>query len=313
MSISPHRRRVPAPGIVLAFALIGISFAGPLVRLSNADPLAIAAWRLGFSLVIVGGFLLATRQWREWRGADFRTLLLSALAGVFLALHFWAWNASVHLTSIAASVTLVSMQPAIVAALSAVLLREAPTWKQVAGMGIAICGAIVIALPDLRGAQPLLQNGPLFGNLLALSGALTASLYYTIGRFARGTLGIWAYVAIAYSAALVTLLLIAGLRGTALTPQPSREIGIFAGLALGPMLLGHTGMNWALKYLPAYIVNLLVLGEPVGATLLGAVIPAIHQVPPAATLLGGAIVLAGVVIAARSPAKPAPDEAIQRA
>ena len=45
------------------------------------------------------------------------------------------------------------------------------------------------------------------------------------------------------------------------------------------MLLGHTGMNWALKYLPAYVVNLTVLGEPVGATLLGALIPAIAQVP----------------------------------
>jgi drug/metabolite transporter (DMT)-like permease len=62
------------------------------------------------------------------------------------------------------------------------------------------------------------------------------------------------------------------------------------------MLLGHTGMNWALKYLPAYVVNLVVLGEPVGATLLGAVIPGIRQVPSTTTLIGGAVILTGVLL-----------------
>jgi drug/metabolite transporter (DMT)-like permease len=292
-----------SPAVVLAFALLGISFAGPLVRLSNADPLAIAAWRLGFSLFIVAAFVIATGEWREWKLAGRGTLLLSALAGVFLALHFWAWNASIHLTTIAASVTLVSTQPAIVAALSAILLREAPTWRQVAGMAVAIAGAFIIAAPDLRADQPLLANSAMLGNVLAVSGALTASLYYTIGRHARGKLGVWSYVAIAYSAAFVTLVAIAAWRRVPLAPQPSREIAIFAGLALGPMLLGHTGMNWALKFLPAYVVNLLVLGEPVGATALGAIIPAIHQVPSPTTLVGGAIVLGGVVIAATAPAR----------
>jgi drug/metabolite transporter (DMT)-like permease len=288
----------PSPGVVLAFALVGISFAGPLVKLSNADPLAIAAWRLGFSLVIVAGFLLATGEWRQWRDAGRATLLISALGGIFLALHFWAWNASIHMTTIAASVTLVSIQPAIVAALSAILLREAPTWRQIGGMAVAITGAFLIALPDFRAHQTLLANSALLGNLLAVSGAVTASLYYTIGRYARGKLGVWSYVAVAYSAAFLTLLVIAGWRELPLAPQPEREVAIFAALALGPMLLGHTGMNWALRFLPAYVVNLLVLGEPVGATVLGAVIPAIHQVPSAMTIVGGIVVLTGVVVAA---------------
>jgi drug/metabolite transporter (DMT)-like permease len=64
------------------------------------------------------------------------------------------------------------------------------------------------------------------------------------------------------------------------------------------MLIGHTGMNWALKYLPAYVVNLTVLGEPVGATILGALIPSIRQIPTVSTLVGGAVVLGGVLIAA---------------
>ena len=286
------------PYIVLALSLLGISFAGPLVRLSSADPVVIAVWRLGFSLVIVAGFLVATREWRDWRRITWREVLLAVAGGVALALHFWAWNASIHLTTIAASVTLVSLQPAVVAAISAIALREAPSRRQLLGIAIAIAGAIVIAAPDLRADVGLGGNRPAVGNLMAISAAFTAAIYYTIGRRLRASLGIWAYVTIVYFAAFVTLGVIALARGVALGPQPPREMAIFAALAIGPMLIGHTGMNWALKFLPAYVVNLTVLGEPVGATLLGALIPSIRQIPTIATLVGGAIVLTGVVIAA---------------
>jgi drug/metabolite transporter (DMT)-like permease len=286
------------PYWVLALSLLGIAFAGPLVRLSDADPLAIAVWRLGFSLLIVGAFLAVTGQWRDWRKITAGELLLAAVGGVSLALHFWAWNASIHLTTIAASVTLVSLQPAVVATISAIALREAPSKRQIVGIAVAIAGALIIAAPDFNAGIAPAGNRPLLGNLLATSAAVTAGFYYTIGRRLRRSLGIWAYVGIVYSAAFLTLLLIALSRGTVLAPQPPREIAIFAGLALGPMLLGHTGMNWALKYLPAYVVNLTVLGEPVGATLLGALIPSIRQIPTLNTLVGGAIVLGGVLVAA---------------
>jgi drug/metabolite transporter (DMT)-like permease len=286
------------PYWVLALSLLGVSFAGPLVRLSAANPVTIATWRLGFSLVIVAAFLVGTGEWRDWKRITPLELGLAAGAGVSLALHFWAWNASIHLTTIAASVTLVSMQPVVVAAISAVALREAPTSRQLLGIAVAIAGAFVIAAPDLERGEGVTANAPLLGNVLAISGAITAAIYYTIGRRLRRSLGIWGYVGIVYSTAFVVLALIAFAGGIPLLPQPSREIAIFAGLALGPMLLGHTGMNWTLKFLPAYVVNLTVLGEPVGATLLGALLPSIRQIPPPSTLLGGAIVLVGVIIAA---------------
>ena len=286
------------PYWILALSLLGIAFAGPLVRLSSADPLAIAVWRLALSLLIVGVFLVATGEWRDWRKITPGELMLAAAGGVSLALHFWAWNASIHLTTIAASVTLVSLQPAVVAMISAVALREAPSRRQMLGIAIAIAGALIIAAPDFQGGIAPAGNRPLLGNLLATSAAITAALYYTIGRRLRRTLGIWAYVGIVYSAAFLTLFAIALSRGVALAPQPPREMAIFVGLAIGPMLIGHTGMNWALKYLPAYVVNLTVLGEPVGATLLGALIPSIRQIPTVNTLVGGAIVLGGVLVAA---------------
>lgn len=288
------------PYWVLALSLLGISIAGPLVRLSSADPAVIAVWRLGFSLLIVACFLVATGEWRHWRHIHYGEFLVAAAGGIALALHFWAWNASIHLTTIAASVTLVSLQPAVVAVISAVFLRESPSKRQIAGIAIAIAGAFIIAAPDLRGGLAPAGNQALQGNLLAMSAAVTAAIYYSIGRRLRASLGIWAYVSIVYTAAFLTLSIIATARGVAIGPQPPREIAIFAALAIGPMLIGHTGMNWALKFLPAYVVNLTVLGEPVGATILGAFIPAIRQIPTIATLVGGAVVLTGVIIAADS-------------
>ena len=286
------------PFWVLALALLGISVAGPLVRLSVADAVVIAVWRLGFSLVVVGGFVVGTGQWRDWRRIAPGEWALAMLAGAALALHFWAWNASIHLTTIAASVTLVNLQPAFVAALSAVLLREPPTRKQVVGIAIATLGAVTIAAPDFRGGLLSGANHPFAGNLLAVSAAITAAIYYTVGRRLRRSLRIWSYVGLVYAVAFLVLGAIAVVRGVQLYPQPPREIAIFAALALGPMMLGHTGMNWALEFLPAYVVNLTVLGEPVGATLLGALLPGIRKIPSLTTLVGGAIVLGGVVIAA---------------
>ena len=288
-----------SPFWVLAGALLGISFAGPLVRLSAADPLAIAVWRLGFSLIIVAAFLIATGEWRQWRSLTIRDAAIATFAGVALALHFWAWNASIHLTTIAASVTLVNLQPAMIIGISALFLRETPTMRQLIGIAIAVAGAVVIAMPELGNSASTAGHDATLGNLLATSAAVTAAIYYTIGRHLRASYGVWAYVGLAYTACFLALLLFAGISHVSLTPQPAREVAIFGALAIGPMLLGHTGMNWALKYLPAYVVNLTVLGEPIGATILGAILPGIRQIPPVITLVGGAIMLVGVVIAVR--------------
>ena len=96
----------------------------------------------------------------------------------------------------------------------------------------------------------------------------------------------------------MTLLALAAIARAPLAPQPPAELAIFVALALGPMLLGHTGLNWALKHSPAYVVNLTLLGEPVGATLIAALLPGIRETPSPATLVGGAVLLAGILMAA---------------
>src|SRR4051812_29058389 len=138
--------------LVLGLALVGISLSGPLVRLSHAAPLSIAAWRLAFSLVIIGIALLITGEWRQWKTLTVGELGLAAGAGALLALHFWSWNTSITLTSVAASVVLVNTQPVVVAVMSTLFLREAPSPRQWAGIAIGMAGALIVASPDFRPA-----------------------------------------------------------------------------------------------------------------------------------------------------------------
>lgn len=303
---TPPRR---SPLLVLALSLVGISFAAPLIRLSDADPLVIATWRLGFSMIIVAAALLIGGGWREWRTLSATEYGYAMGAGGLLAAHFWSWNASLRYTSVAASVALVNLQPVIIAIVSAVWLRESPSRWQWVGIALAVLGALVVGVADIPGGlaaigPAILGEGQagaraLFGDALALLGAVTAAGYYLIGRRIRQHLGLWPYVALVYGAAFLSCLTLTQLAGKTLAPQPPRELAIFAGLAVGPMLLGHTGMNWALGHLPAFIVNLTTLGEPIGATVLAAVLPGIAEVPGWGTVAGGVLVLGGVILAAR--------------
>ncbi len=280
--------------LVLAVAIAGISVSGPLARLSTAAPLAIAAWRLGLALVVIAVFLSGTGSWRELRTLSPRDLLLAVGAGAMLALHFWSWIASLAFTTVAASVVLVNLHPVVIVTASALLLHERPTQQQVWGLVVAMAGAVLIGVGDAgRGGA---ASNALLGDLLAVIGAVTVGLYYVAGRSLRQRLSLWPYVFVVYGACFGVVLALAAALGVPLWPQPPRDLAIFAGIALGPMLLGHTGFNWSLRYVPAYVVSLAILAEPVGATLLAFLLPSIAETPSAWTMVGGGVILGGLVV-----------------
>jgi drug/metabolite transporter (DMT)-like permease len=254
--------------------------------------LVISAWRLLFSVGFIAFLLLGRRSFRRGVRLSRKEWVLGVGAGLLLAGHFWAWVAAVQFTTIANSAVLVSTQPLFVAALSVAFLGEHPTWRQWVGILVAISGTAVIGSGSFAlGGQALLGDG------LALAAAVMAAGYFSIGRSLRKKLDLWAYTGLVYGAAAV-LLLVAVLAspGAPLTGYPSRDWLVFLALAAGPMMIGHTGINYALRYLPAYVANLASLGEPVGATLIAWALPAIGEVPSSQTLLGGVLILAGIAL-----------------
>jgi len=252
--------RRPHPYLVLLAAVLAVSWAAPLIRLTAAPPLAIAAWRLTLASLVLLPLFARPRARAGWGALGPRERGIAFLAGVALALHFATWITSLRLTSVAASAVLVSLSPVFAWVLSAVLLRERPTRLQAAGIVVGVVGAAVIAVGDARAGG----RHVLLGDLLALLGAVCAAAYLVVGRRLRARLGLVAYVTPVYGVAAAVLLAWAGLRGEAFRPYAAADWAIFAALAAGPMLVGHTGFNYALRYLPAYSVNVGVLAEPVG-------------------------------------------------
>jgi len=274
-----------SPLVVLILAVLATTYAGPIVRLAAAPALAIAFWRLTLVLPVTGG--LAVRARRGAWGVGRVELGLMALSGLLLAAHFWTWIASLRFTTVASSVVLVSLKPIFVWALAAVWLHEHPSRREAWGIGVAVVGATLIGIGDAR-----LSLGALGGDALALAGALTAAGYYVIGRRVRATVGVWTYATLVYAVAALTLFTTALARGVPLTGFAARDWAVFGALAAGPMLVGHTGMNYALKHYRATTVNVAALGEPVGATLIAWL--GLHEVPSLAVMVGAAVVLTGI-------------------
>ncbi len=277
-----------SPLLVLIVAVLATTYAGPIVRFATAPAVAIAFWRLVLVLPVTFG--LATRE-RQRTSVMREAFPLMLLAGVLLAVHFWTWIASLRFTTVASSVVLVSLKPIFAWGIAALWLGEHPAPTERWGIALAVAGATLIGLGDAR-----LSLGALGGDVLALAGALTGAGYYVIGRRVRRTVGIWSYASAVYAVAALLLGFSAALRGAPLTGFGGRDWTVFGAMAAGPMLLGHTGMNYALKHYRATTVNVAALGEPVGASLIAWLVPSIHEVPPPAALLGGVLVLLGIAM-----------------
>ncbi len=301
---APGGRAPVPPVLVLVLAVTAFSWAGPLVRFTDASALAISAWRLILSVVLIAAIVaLRPQSRRDLARLRRRDLVLAGAAGTLLALHFWSWIASVQYTTIASSVMLVSTQPLFVALLSALFLAERPRPREWTGMAVAVVGTAWIGWGDLA-----LGGTALLGDALALAAALLAAIYYSIGRALRPRLDLWSYVLLVYGAAALVLgLLVLVTPGVPFVTGYTRSDWlVFAALAAGPMLIGHTGVNYALRYVRAYLANLAVLGEPIGATLIAWALPAIAERPSPSLLAGGGLILAGVAIALSGPIRPNP-------
>jgi drug/metabolite transporter (DMT)-like permease len=173
------------------------------------------------------------------------------------------------------------------------LLRERVTRRIAVGIGIAVGGIAAMSFGDFLGGV-LVGPAPLYGNALALFGAVMAAGYVLAGRSLRQRLALVPYVVVVYGVCTVSLLAVVLTQGEPLSGYPPREWAVFVGLAVGPGLFGHTVINWALGYLDSSVVSVSLLGEPVGATVLALAL--LGEAPTQFTVVGGIVVLAGIYL-----------------
>jgi drug/metabolite transporter (DMT)-like permease len=290
---------------MLALAALGTSSGAVLVRLAAVPPPAAAFWRLAFSVLALTPLLLVSGQWRELRRPGRAKLLLLPVTGLLLALHFVVWFRSLELTSVATSTVLVATHPLFVGALSERLLGERPALAEWVGIGIAVAGTAIVGW-DRHGP------GSLTGAFLAVLAALLVALYFLAGRGLRADLGVWAYVVPVYAVAALVAAGFALAQGVPLAGYRAKSWWALVGLAAGPTLLGHTGFNWALRYVRAYVTSVVQLFEPVGATILAVLVLGRSEMPGWRTLVGGTAILVGVWLPMRRSARRAASQGRRR-
>ena len=276
---------------VLCFGVLAISFGSIFVRLCEAPSLIIAAYRLLIATLVLTPFQFskpaaATEAERHDKSIYY------LVAGVFLALHFATWVASLKYTSVASSVVLVSTNPLFVALFSWWFLREGISRRVMIGILVAVVGGILIAWTDVGMGHRTLK-----GDALALAGAMMMAGYLLTGRVIRQRTPLTQYVFRVYAATAGVLLLICLVVEPNWVHYSGRTFLFFALSALVPQSIGHTSLNWGLRHFPAAIVAVCTLLEPVGASLLALFL--FREILTAERVLGGVIILVGIYLSIR--------------
>jgi len=260
-----------------------------LVRLAEAPPVAIAAYRLLIASLVLLPYGLARSRGEilnlireEWRWV--------LPAGGFLALHFALWIASLPRTTVASSVVLVTASPVFVAAASYVLFKERLRRETFLGIAVCAAGALLIGYGGWS-----IGGDALSGNVLALLAALAMAAYLLIGRRVRRRASLLAYSTVVFSTAAVILLGAMCAWRIPFSGYSPMTYAMVLLLALVPQLLGHMSLNWALRFLPATMVTVAVLGEPVGASALAFVV--LGEPPTGLEVLGAMLIFLGIGIA----------------
>ena len=274
----------------LAVSIVSIAFSGPIIVAFSGPVLAIALWRniLGAAATIPFAF----RQRAQLRALSPKMWWYTFAAGVLLGMHFGTWIPSLRYTSIAASTALVATQVVWAALIAFATGHRAPRAEWI-GIGIALIGTFVLTGIDIS-----LDPDALFGDLLALAGAVAAAAYVVFGQRVRSVLPLSAYTSVVYVVAALTLLVLCLVTGTQLVGFSVRDWWLIVAITVFAQLGGHSLMNMALRSFSATAVSLAILLEVPGATLLGWVWPG--QTPPWELLPGAVLVLIGLVVVVRS-------------
>jgi len=271
MSTTTRSTTTVTAGLVLSAGILVIATASILIRYAqNAQvpSLSIAAIRLGVSALVLS--VIVALRYAQWpQGVTMRHGWLAVLSGVCLAAHFASWITSLQYTSVASSAALVATTPLWVGIVARVWFKEVLNRYRVIGMVLTIAGSIGIAVSDQTTS---VGTNPLLGNVLAIVGAISGSAYFLLGRGLRSDLPLLHYIWMTYGAAALVLLVAAIGFGFTTLPASGMTWLVLIGLALGPQLLGHTSINYAMRHLSALLVTIALLGEPVGSAILAFVL-----------------------------------------
>lgn len=276
--------------LCLVLGVLALSTSAIFVKLSSAPPSVIAMYRLLFASLLLIPLLLFRRDGlRELRALSRKQWYLGMLSGAVLAAHYVLWFESLRFTSVASSTVLVTLQPIFAFIGGYFLFGERLRGLAIGGGVLAVAGSFVIGWGDMQ-----LGGDALFGDLLALLGAVTVTGYFFIGQTLRKSLSLFPYAFLGYASSTLFLLVYSLLLDYPLGGFAPTDWLWFLLLAVVSTLLGQTILNWLIKWLSTSTISMGILGEPVGTCLLAYVI--LGEMVTRQQVIGSAIIFAGIFL-----------------
>jgi len=288
---------------LLTLGIAGLSMAGIFYSLAHAPVVTMVAYRMVFAalLMLPVAFVARGSGAAQTRVPFTRTdLWTTAGAGALFAFDLVIWAMSLKFTSVASAALFVSTHPIFVALLAWLIFRERPTPLILAGIAIGIIGIAIVARHDV-----LLSGRALIGDGLALLAALAETGYLLCGRSVRRRIDAPRY-ALGVYASCAAFVCVAALGTGAGFAISAHDLGLAIGLAVVATVLGHTLVSQSLGYMPAAVVAVSFLAQPLMAAVFALMF--LGQVIPLTTALGGLVALAGIGVVAyaneRQPTEP---------
>lgn len=291
----------------MAMGILAISSAAIFIRFAQQDgmpSLFIAGGRLLLAALLITPITLR-RHWDEIRALSRRDWILALVSGLFLALHFALWTTSLEYTSVLISVTLVTTTPIWTALLELFVLRSRLRLMLLIGLVVTLVGGVMIGIPnEASAATPPAGNNLLLGASLSIAGAMAIAIYLIIGKSVRSRLVLLPYIWIVYGSAGLMLLPVVVVQGANAGGFSTTAWAALVAMALVPQLIGHSTLNYAVKYISATYVSIATKLEPIGSAILAYFL--FTEIPSNWQIIGSVIILIGVTVASieRKPKPP---------
>ena len=288
--------------LVLGVAICGVSSAGAIfTHVDDIPPLLRASWRLQLTALILAP--LALWQFNQIDSEiqsklfDVSTAKIIVASGIFLALHFGFWVTSLDYTSLTHSLLFVTAHPLVILIGMFVFVRRPNRLELVGGIA-AFTGAAISMLDagDVQGDRSV----TFFGDQLAFFGAVFVVGYIVCGRILREWMPLFLY---AFPVTLIGGLLL--VPASYLLESDYSDFGAFGYLGHETLvwfvllafiagILGHTGLNYCLKYVSPLLISISVTLEPVLGSLIGWMFFS-TGIPGMWTWIGGPILMLGII------------------
>jgi tRNA threonylcarbamoyl adenosine modification protein (Sua5/YciO/YrdC/YwlC family) len=293
-SLEHHKKHILLSYLALVIGVFALGFSPLFVLWANAPGVVTAFYReLIAAIVMFIPMLLLTKTALPLSP---KHVWYAIIAGVAFAADIALWNCSVFLTS-AANATLFNNTSVLWVGLAALLIFKEKLGQLFwIGLFIALIGIIIIVGADFL-THPRLGAG----DFMAMIAAIGYAAFFIATQYSRQQLGVISSFWFSAAAGALFLLPICLLSGKALIGYSSVTYWNFLGIALITQVGGYLAINYALGYLPASIVSVTVLSQPIVAAILAKLL--LNQPIEPNQIIGGLFVLSGIIIVNRSRMK----------